>query len=126
MTKKLREGARMCDELPDDSDGNTLRAIARSGSDLSKEMEIDFCVAAPSELAGLEFSVEAQKIGFSTDVSQDSETGDWTCYCTRTMVPEYDEIIHIQSLLNAIGQDFNCFSDGWGSFGNVNADDNAN
>jgi regulator of RNase E activity RraB len=108
----------MWESLPDDSDGNVLRQLMATGSDLSAEMEIDFCVSAPDESSGLEFSVEAQKMGFHTDVEQDSKTGDWTCYCTKTMVPTYEEIVHIQELFNAIGKDFNCFSDGWGTFGN--------
>jgi regulator of RNase E activity RraB len=108
----------MLEAFPNDSDGDVLRQLIATGSDLSAEMEIDFCVSAPDESSGLEFSTEAQKIGFCTDVSQDSESGRWTCYCTRTMVPAYEEIIHIQELLNAIGKDFDCFSDGWGTFGN--------
>jgi hypothetical protein len=46
----------MIDNLPNDSDGDALRRLIRTGSDLSKEMEIDFAVDVPDRNAGLAFA----------------------------------------------------------------------
>jgi hypothetical protein len=62
----------MIDNLPNDSDGDALRRLIKTGSDLSKEMEIDFAVAVPDRNAGLAFATVVQPLGFRTKVHQDS------------------------------------------------------
>ena len=39
----------MSQEYPDDLDGQVLRSIAEDGNDMTKPMEVEFHVAAPSE-----------------------------------------------------------------------------
>jgi hypothetical protein len=109
----------MSDNLPNDSDGNALQQLVSRGSDLSKPMEIDFAIDIPNREVGLAFATVAGPMGFRTDVDQDDETGDWTCYCSRTMVPSYDAMIEAQRLLEEIGRPFGAKPDGWGSFGNA-------
>lgn len=108
----------MIDELPNDSDGDALRRLIATGSDLSKEMEIDFAVDVPDGETGLRFAAVVEPMGFRTDVDQDGSAGEWTCYCSRTMIPSYDAIIRIQDTLEDIGRPFNATPDGWGSCGN--------
>jgi hypothetical protein len=108
----------MRDTLPNDSDGNALRQLASEGSDLSKPMIIDFAVAVPNRAAGKAVAAAASPLGFTTDVYHDVESDTWTCYCTKTMVPRYDDIIAIQNQLDELSQPFGGKSDGWGSFGN--------
>jgi hypothetical protein len=109
----------MIDELPRDSDGDALRRLAATGSDLSREMEIDFAVDIPDQNTGLAFASAVNSLGFRTSVDQDSQTGRWTCYCSRTMVPTYDAMIAVQKTLGDIGRLYNAKPDGWGSFGNA-------
>ena len=109
----------MARTLPNDADGDALRRLAEDGSDLTKPMVIDFAVAVPDESAGRRIAAAAVKVGFSAGIDQDGESGEWTCYCTRTMVPEYEEIIRQQELLDRIGQPHGGYCDGWGSFGNA-------
>jgi Regulator of ribonuclease activity B len=106
------------DDLPNDADGDALRRLQADGSDLSKEMEIDFAVVVPDRKGGEAFAVVARQVGFATNVYHDEE-GAWTCYCTRTMVPTYDAMIAVQESLAEMGRPFNAFPDGWGSFGNA-------
>jgi regulator of RNase E activity RraB len=108
------------DDLPADSDGDALRRLIADGSDLSKEMEIDFAMAVPDREAGEAFAVVARQIGFVTDVYLDSD-GKWTCYCTRIMIPSYDAMIDTQETLADIGRPFDAVPDGWGSFGNADS-----
>jgi hypothetical protein len=109
----------MADQLPNDSDGDALRRLIATGSDLSKELEIDFMVDVPDREIGLAFATTVESLGFRTEVDQDLETGDWTCYCSRRMVPSYDAIIAIQRTLEDVGRPYNAKPDGWGSFGNA-------
>jgi hypothetical protein len=109
----------MSDELPNDSDGDALRRLGATGSDLSKEMEIDFAVLVPDERAGLAFARIVGECGFRTAVKQGGHTGRWTCYCSRNMVPAYDAIVEIQRMLDDLGRPYNAKPDGWGSFGNA-------
>ncbi|HEY3787713.1 MAG TPA: ribonuclease E inhibitor RraB, partial [Urbifossiella sp.] len=89
------------------------------GSDLSKEMEIDFAVAVPNETIGNAFAATIEKMGLETSVEVDDEDGTWTCYCMCIMVPDYDAIIRIQRTLEEIGRPLNAKPDGWGTFGNT-------
>jgi hypothetical protein len=109
----------MLDDLPNDSDGDALRQLIANGSDLSKEMQIDFAVLIPDRDTGLAFAVAVEPLGFRTDVDQGGETGRWTCYCSRTMVPTYDAMIAVQKMLEEVGRPYNAIPDGWGSFGNA-------
>jgi Regulator of ribonuclease activity B len=107
------------DGLPCDSDGDALRRLLAHGSDLSRPMDIDFTVDVPDRKSGEEFAKVIAQEGFATDVDQDAESLRWTCYCTRTMVPEYDAIIAIQEMIDRLGRPYGARSDGWGSFGNA-------
>ena len=109
----------MADQSPMDSDGDALRRLVATGSDLSKEMDIDFMVDVRDQKTGLEFAAVVAPLGFRTDVDRDSVTGRWTCYCTRRIVPAYDEIVSIQETLETAGRPYNAKPDGWGTFGNA-------
>jgi hypothetical protein len=109
----------MSGELPNDDDGDALRLLIEAGSDLSKEMEIDFTVEIPDQQAGEAFAAALAGMDFEIDIEYDDEDDCWTCYCTRTMIPTYDAIVETQQTLERIGQPFGAKPDGWGSFGNA-------
>jgi hypothetical protein len=102
-------------ELPNDSDGDALRRLIATGSDLSKEMEVDFAMDVPDRETGLAFAAVAAPLGFRTDVDRDDPTGRWTCYCSRKMVASYDAIVSIQQTLEQMGRPYDAKPDGWGS-----------
>lgn len=108
----------MAINLPNDDDGNALRRLEAAGSDLTKEMDIDFAVDIPDQRVGLEFASIVEAKGFRTNVSHDEELDRWTCYCSRTMLPSYESIVSIQELLKELGEKFGARPDGWGTFGN--------
>jgi hypothetical protein len=109
----------MEDQLPRDSDGDALRRLIATGSDLSKEMEIDFAVDIPDRDTGLAFAAAVARMGYRTSVYQDGSAGEWSCYCSRVMIPSYDAIVAVQETLERIGRPFHAKPDGWGSFGNA-------
>ena len=107
------------ESLPDDATGAALRRFADAGSDLTRPMEMDFFVAVPSETAGNAVAAVAREQGFTTSVEQDAETANWTCYCAKTIVPSYDEVVQIETLLDGIARLHGGHADGFGSFGNA-------
>ncbi|MGH7241967.1 MAG: ribonuclease E inhibitor RraB [Phycisphaerales bacterium] len=106
-------------DLPHDADGDALRRLVAAGSDLSKPMEIEFCMAVPDEQSGRAFAAVAIGFGFRADIDKDDDSGDWTCYCTKTMLASHAAILLIQQELAMAGARFGASIDGWGSYGNA-------
>lgn len=105
--------------IPNDATGNALKRFAKMGSDLTKPMEMDFFVAVPSKDAGNKVALKVRELGFATIVEQDDETRNWTCYCTKVLVPEYSEVVKIEQQLDSVAKEFGGYADGFGSFGNA-------
>lgn len=104
--------------IPDNKTRRALEQLENNGSDLSKPLEIDFFVAVPSEDKGHEVALKAQNLGFKISVEQDLETKDWTCYCTKTIIPKYSTIIDLEQQLSFISKPHRGYIDGFGSYGN--------
>ena len=118
----------MTDEQPQDIDGEVIRFIAEDGNDLSKPMEVDFHVAAPTEDTAEKIADEAEKLGYAVWVEFDdgSEeeleepvTEPWTCTCQKKMLLEYDAVIQAQKELDDLAKPHGGYSDGWGTMGNA-------
>jgi regulator of RNase E activity RraB len=105
--------------FPDDADGDALRRIAESGEDMTKPMIIDFAVAIPDESTGKAIALKAIEIGYKTNVGQDLESGEWTCYCSKAMFATYGDVINCQLELDKLAVAYGGFADGWGTFGNI-------
>jgi Regulator of ribonuclease activity B len=106
-------------DYPNDADGDALRRVARDGSDMTRPMDVDFAVAVPDEMSGLEVAKLAQGLGYRPDVVRDDESGSWTCCCTRSMVLTYAAVIAAQAELDRVAGPVGGASDGWGTFGNA-------
>jgi regulator of RNase E activity RraB len=111
--------------FPHDADGDALRRVAQSGSDMSRPMEIDFFVAVPDRQAGEHVARLAAFRGYQVKVVEDAheegddEEGDaWTCYCTKAMLATYDGVVEAQRELDDLSRHFGGRSDGWGTSGN--------
>lgn len=113
---------------PDDADGEVLAELASHGIDMSQPLEFEFFVAVPDEEAANQVADGLENAGFESqiefdegDVDFDTELDDgeefgpaWTVYANVKMIPEYDEIIRIQSELDGIAKPFGGYADGWG------------
>lgn len=106
-------------EFPNDADGNSLRSLMEHGSDVYKEMEIDFSLLVPNENAGVQFATYVRDYGFRPSVTYDEKHNCWTCNCSKTMIPLYDSLIREQAWLAEAGAKFGAKNDGWGTFGNA-------
>lgn len=109
--------------LPDDADGDALRRVEEGGSDLSKPMTIDFFVAVPGESSGQAVAEAAEAAGFETEVDQDDESGEWTCYCTRFMPATYEGVVRAQEELRQLAAPHGGVPDGWETAGNVDGNE---
>ena len=118
----------MSHEYPDDLDGQVLRSIAEDGNDMTKPMEVEFHVAAPSEEVADAIADAAEQLGYEPhvffddgeDAEEDEEIIDqWTCTCVKVMLLQYDAIMAAQAELDELAKPLGGYADGWGTFGNV-------
>ena len=112
---------------PNDDDGEVLRRIAADNNDMSKPMDIDFQVAVPDESAARHVADEASRLGYRTSIHFDDDEDEdgedlWTCECTRSMVPGWEAITAAQAELDGIARPVGGYADGWGTFGNADAE----
>lgn len=108
--------------MPNQQDEATKAAlyrIAKDGSDLNRPLKMDFFVAVPDEMAGHNVAARASECGFDTSVEQDSESGEWTCICSKVLVPSYEEVVSIELKLESLAHDVGGYADGFGTFGNA-------
>jgi hypothetical protein len=109
----------MADGIPNDSDGDALRRVARDGSDMSKPMFINFQVAVPDEACANALANVASKLGYRVRVYDSPECKlPWTCECSTRMLASYEGVVAIQYELGKISAEFGGIPDGWGTFGN--------
>ncbi len=106
---------------PDDATRDALELIARDGSDLTRPLSMDFFVAVPDEKAGRFIADRVIDLGFGASVERDAETGKWTCYCTKNLVPAYETVVAIESELDLLARRVGGYADGFGTFGNADA-----
>lgn len=119
----------MSEEYPDDVDGEVLKIIADDGNDMSKPMEVDFHVAAPTEEVAEKIAEAAEKLGYETFIDFDDGSDDedldeeitepWTCTCQKNLILTYDSVMAAQSELDAIARPIGGYADGWGTMGNA-------
>ena len=118
----------MSQEYPDDLDGQVLRSIAEDGNDMTKPMEVELHVAAPSEEVADAIADAAEQLGYEPhvffddgeDAEEDEEIIDqWTCTCVKVMLLQYDAIMAAQAELDELAKPLGGYADGWGTFGNV-------
>jgi hypothetical protein len=76
---------------------------------------MDFFVAVPDADAGAFVAARAANLGFATNV----ESGEWTCYCKKRIVPTFDAVVAIEQELDAMAHDLGGYADGFGTFGNA-------
>jgi hypothetical protein len=106
------------DYYPNDADGDSLRRVASSGSDMALPMVIDFSVAAPDEAAARGVARAAESQGFDPSIYQSPDNGSWSVYCSKSMLATYEGVVAARTALNEFARPFGATCDGWASFGN--------
>lgn len=112
----------MRNDYPPDADGDALRRIASEGNDMSRPMEIDYAVTVPDEARGQQLATAAAKRGYRPELYFDEAERSWTVYCTRQMLATHEGVVEAQRELDALSRGLGGSCDGWGTYGNVEAD----
>ncbi len=107
-------------DYPDDADGDALRSIAASGSDMSRPMVIDFAIDTGSKSIAQACLAALEDAGFEASLYQDEEDQRWSVYCPIVMRADYDGIVRTQKNQGELVAEHGGTPDGWGTFGNAN------
>lgn len=114
---------------PDDADGAVLADLAASGIEMSKPLDIEFSVAATGEKSARKILDVLTKKGYEAEIVYDEGEPDddgeidpddeefgpsWTVVVNVRMVPEYTDIVRIQSELDGLTKSLGGTCDGWG------------
>jgi regulator of ribonuclease activity B len=103
---------------PNDDDGDTLKAVAASGADMSKPMLIDFTIAVPTMEGARSLTERIAALGYAPELYVDEEDGSISLYCGRTMVATYEGVVAAQAELNLLCEPVGANCDGWLTAGN--------
>ena len=85
---------------------------------MERPMLIDFHIAAENEMSCNRIFKALKVLGGSAKFDQDDETLEWTVTFSKSMVPDYEDLIRLQDELNVLAKPLGGYSDGWGTFGN--------
>ncbi|BDM65002.1 hypothetical protein NFHSH190041_24540 [Shewanella sp. NFH-SH190041] len=112
-------------QFPDDDNGKMLAAMAESGIDLSKALNVDFFLvfddkrdaeSALEDLAGSDNNGELE-LNFNEELEK------WELIVTLHMLPEYDAIVAKEVALNDFASEYDGMTDGWGVMQHQDGDD---
>ncbi|MGI2260107.1 ribonuclease E inhibitor RraB [Shewanella sp. GXUN23E] len=103
-------------QFPDDDNGKMLQAMAESGIDLSKALDVDFFLVFDDKRdaeSALEDLVAREDDG-DLEINFNEELEKWELIVTLNMVPEYDAIVEREVALNNFAAEYDGMTDGWG------------
>ncbi|MDE4085369.1 ribonuclease E inhibitor RraB [Planococcus maritimus] len=100
--------------FPKDEDGQVLKMLYKQGVNFKEPQDLDFMVAVPDKKNGEAILKTLRSSGFTCELEQDEETEEWTCYCSITMLLNYEEIIEVQRRLDELSKPYDGYADGWG------------
>jgi Regulator of ribonuclease activity B len=104
---------------PSDADGDALRGVVDSGSDMSRPMVIDFSVKVPDEKTARHVAELVEARGFDPSISENDGSASWSVHCSKSMLATYDGVVAVQAELKVLVAPHGGFCDGWGTFGNT-------
>jgi hypothetical protein len=95
-----------------------LTAIAKGGTDLTKEQAVDFVHVFEEEAGATKFAEELVEQGFEVEIYGPEDEDDvWEVTGTRDMVPSCEAITQIEQKLEELARTLGGESDGWGLLG---------
>ncbi len=108
----------MTQDFPDDATGDVLRRMQARGDDLGKPRDIDFSIMFPDEASVTVFAGRIEQYFHTVKYHETDEPGqkEWDVTATRLMLPSYDVIVEMETLLQREAEPFGGYIDGWGCF----------
>lgn len=100
--------------LPDDENGDVLRAMIEDGDDLTLPRDIDFLLVFGDEAAAKAFADAAsQQQDLVVSVPAVDEEGIWQVIASRHMAPRHADITSLEKSLTVLAESFGGYPDGW-------------
>ncbi|MCH1931621.1 ribonuclease E inhibitor RraB [Shewanella acanthi] len=112
-------------QFPDDDNGKMLAAMAEAGIDLTQPLDVDYFLvfddqrdaeSALEELANSDLEGEVE-------LNLNDELGKWEIIVCINMVPDYDDLVEQETVLNDFAAEFGGMTDGWGVMQHQEGDD---
>ena len=104
------------DDFPDDADGDALRKVRDSGSNMAKPHVFDFHLCFSDEATARRVADLIPAPASIHEVSQEDD-GRWTCFCRATLIPSYEAVIALDRRLETLCKQHGGDYEGWGTFG---------
>lgn len=102
--------------IPDDENGEVLRAMFDDGDDLSLPREMDFHLVFGEEAQARAFAEQAATLpDLLLSVPEQDEEGIWVVTASRHMPAAHSLVTSLERQLTLLAQDFEGYSDGWSS-----------
>ena len=98
-----------------DADEAVLERLRQHGSDLSKLHKIDFFFILPHQAAAEKIGESLAKEGFEVEVTESTESDDWSCCVTMKMVPELANLRALRRSFRNLAESLDGTYDGWGT-----------
>ena len=100
--------------LPDDENGDVLRAMLEDGDDLTIPREIDFHLVFADEAAANAFAEAArQQPDLIVSLTGVDDEGIWQVIASRHMAPKHADITRLERELTVLAESFGGYPDGW-------------
>jgi NADPH-dependent ferric siderophore reductase len=100
--------------LPDDENGDVLRAMLEDGDDLTLPREIDFLLVFGDETAARAFAGAANALpDLIVSIPGVDDEGIWQVVASRHMVPRHADITRLEKELTVLAESFGGYPDGW-------------
>lgn len=94
-----------------------LSRLAEDGCPMDQAIQIDFFLHVPDRQSGEAASLLAKELGYKCSVEWDPADRQWTCYCSKRMVPELGIVVDAEEELDSVARSVGGFGDGFGTFG---------
>jgi hypothetical protein len=100
--------------LPDDENGDVLRAMLEDGDDLTLPRDIDFLLVFGDEAAARAFADAANALpDLVVSIAGEDEEGIWQVVASRHMAPKHADITRLEKELTTLAESFGGYPDGW-------------
>ncbi|MFS0788440.1 ribonuclease E inhibitor RraB [Shouchella sp. 1P09AA] len=102
-------------DFPNDDDGAVLQSLKDAGVDMSKPHEVEFILLCSNRRMARKVAKIIELEGYTVEVDEDRDQGEYVLACTRTIPLTHQEIIRRLRDLESLTAKYEVTIDGWGA-----------